>query len=108
MRTEDEETMFRSAPRAKCPLPEICAVTTSPGAVRGTNTTSPSLLPTPSPPAAIESIETLITAISHVVLRPAHPASASRARDLCPGLWESFRWQSSTPRALHDHAPPAR
>src|SRR4029077_4411130 len=106
MRTEDEDTMFRSAPRAKCPLPEICAVTTSPGAVLGTNTTSPSLLPPPSPPAAIESIETLITAISHVVLRRAQPASTTRARDRCAGLWESLRWQSLTPRGLHDRAPP--
>ena len=35
--------MLRSVPRAKWPLPEICAVTTSPGAVRGTKTTSPSV-----------------------------------------------------------------
>src|SRR5260370_38039827 len=75
MRTEDEETMFRRAPRAKCPLPEICAVTTSPGAVRGTKTTSPLLRPTPSPPAAIESIETLTTAIRYGVRRYGRPAS---------------------------------
>ena len=56
MRTGAGDTTLLSAPRAKCPLPDICAVTTSPGAVRGTNTTSPLLLPTPSPPAAIESM----------------------------------------------------
>src|SRR5258705_1686747 len=72
--------MLRNAPRAKWPLPEICAVTTSPGAVRGANTTRPLVLPTPSPPAAIESIATLTTAISCADHRAAPPASTNPRR----------------------------
>ena len=49
----------RAAPRAMRPRWRTAASTSSPGAVRGTNTASPSRRPTPSPPAAIESTRTI-------------------------------------------------
>src|SRR3954466_6470805 len=78
MRDGDGVTIVRRDPRANRALPAICAVTASPGAVRGTNTTRPSLRPTPSPPAAMDSIDTLTTDISCAAPRRAQPASPRR------------------------------
>ena len=70
MRSGDGITMSRRAPRAKRPLPDISAVTTSPGAVRGTKTTRPLFRPTPSPPAAIELFSSSTCALfTHVPCR---------------------------------------
>src|SRR5881398_3650260 len=104
MRIGDGVTVARSEPLAKCPFAEIWAVTTSPGAVRGTNTTSPLLLPTPSPPAAIESIGTLIVGISCAIPRFAPPASTSplqHSRKRCYHL----SLKIPIPRAPTGHAP---
>src|SRR5450830_862445 len=100
--------MLLSAPRAKCPLPDVCAVTTSPGAVRATNTTSPLLLPTPSPPAAIESIETLTAAISRADPQYAQLASTIRARHRRPVQKALRHRKASRPRALHGRARPIK
>src|SRR5258706_365581 len=63
-------------------LPDCTASTcaTSPGAVLGTKTTTPSCRPTPSPPPAIESMRR-----SKVCVTPAVPAYARSRRDVRVG-----------------------